>query len=90
MESDAISIATISQIRTEVQNGTFQILPYWHNRMRTNHGFIYLGERTLAPAAVVYMQEVRRRERELTEEGRVLWEQFIPKRIATAASVYRE
>ncbi|MCP3877676.1 MAG: LysR family transcriptional regulator [Sulfitobacter sp.] len=88
-ESDAVSVATMTQIKEELRAGIFQVIPFWQKWMHLNYGFIYLRGRTLAPAVVSYMDETRELERELTEEGNVLWEQFVPKRIATATAAYR-
>ena len=88
-ESDAVSVATMTQIKEELRAGIFQAIPFWQKWMRLNYGFIYLRGRTLAPAVVAYMDETRELERKLTEEGKVLWEQFVPKRIATATAAYR-
>ena len=88
-ESHAVSVATMTQIKQELRAGTFQIIPFWQKWMRLNYGFIYLRGRTRAPAVLAYMDETRELERELTEEGKVLWEQCVPKRIATATTAYR-
>ena len=57
--SDAVAPATLTTMEQELRSGELVVLPTSGIPLRTNYGFIYLKNRSLPPAALAYMQEVR-------------------------------
>lgn len=76
---DAVSVASLDQIKEELRAGVFQAVPFWQDWMRMHYGFIYLKGRTPAPAVDAYMEEVRLIEQELSVERRMLWKEHMLK-----------
>jgi DNA-binding transcriptional LysR family regulator len=66
MESDAIGIAVLSQIKDEVALGQLVALPLELPWVKTNYGIIRMANRTPAPAAVAFMEILREVEAEIT------------------------
>ena len=87
-ESDAVSIAVLAQIREELKAGIFQVVPFWQDWMHMQYGFIFLQGRSLVPAAKVFMEEARKLEQALAEEGVKLWKQYLPKNTSSDSSPY--
>ena len=59
-ESDAVSVATLVQIKDELQAGVFHLLAFWQDWMYMQYGFAFLKGRYLVPAAEVFMAEARK------------------------------
>ncbi len=57
--SNAVSLAPILQVEPELNSGSLALIRTGAVPLRMNSGFIYLAGRTLSPAAVRYMEEVR-------------------------------
>jgi DNA-binding transcriptional LysR family regulator len=65
MESDAIGIAILSQIKDEMALGRLVALPLQLPWVKTNYGIIRLANRTPAPVAMVFMDLLREVEAEI-------------------------
>jgi DNA-binding transcriptional LysR family regulator len=65
MESDALFPATASMLAADVAAGRLVRLDFRIPPMATTYGFVYLRDRTLAPAARAFMDELRAVEAEL-------------------------
>jgi DNA-binding transcriptional LysR family regulator len=72
MRSDAVGVAPLSLIATEVKTGQLLALALKLPWMSTGYGFVYLRDRLLSPAAEAFMAEVRRVELERVAEVRSL------------------
>jgi DNA-binding transcriptional LysR family regulator len=59
MTCDAVGIAPLALIATEVRAGQLRTLPLRLDWMHTQYGFAYLRERQLSPAALAFMAELR-------------------------------
>ena len=57
--TDAITLSTLTAMERELRSGDVVILPLTDFPIQTNYGFVYLENRSLPPAAIAYMQEVR-------------------------------
>jgi DNA-binding transcriptional LysR family regulator len=57
--SNALAPATLTTMEHELRSGEVVALPTPGIGLVTNYGFIYLKSRSLPPAALAYMQEVR-------------------------------
>ena len=57
--SNAITLSTLTAMERELRSGEVVILPLTDFPIQTNYGFVYLENRSLPPAAIAYMQEVR-------------------------------
>ena len=57
--TDAITLSTLTAMERELRSGEVVILPLTDFPIQTNYGFVYLENRSLPPAAIAYMQEVR-------------------------------
>lgn len=67
-ESDAFGIFPLPVVGALMQAGRLHVLPLQPAWLKTGYGFITLRNRTLSPAAVAFMQEVRAVESELAAE----------------------
>lgn len=67
IHSDAVAPATLTTMEQRLRAGEVAVLPVTGLPLRTNYGFIYLKNRSLPPAALAYMQEVRAVEAEVLE-----------------------
>lgn len=65
IHSDAVAPATLTTMEQHLRSGEVAVLPVTGIPLRTNYGFIYLKNRSLPPAALAYMQEVRAMEAEV-------------------------
>ena len=77
-ESDAVSVATLAQIRDDLDAGVFEVIPFWEDWMHMQYGFSYLKGRSLVPAARVFMEEARKIEKELAQNAESLWGKYYP------------
>jgi DNA-binding transcriptional LysR family regulator len=68
IHSDAVGLATASQIRNDEQTGLLTRLPLEMPWLHSQYGFIRLQNRTPAPAAVAFMAKLREVEAELEAE----------------------
>jgi DNA-binding transcriptional LysR family regulator len=57
--SNAVTCTPILQVEPELNSGTLTLIRTEPVPLRMNSGFIYLTGRTLSPAAIRYMEEVR-------------------------------
>ena len=89
-ESDAVSVAAMAQIREELRDGSFQVLPFWEDWMHLQYGFASLRGRTLAPGARIFTTEARQIEQALAEEDEQLWREFFPAAADIGATPYPE
>lgn len=67
MHSDAVAPSTLTTMEQHLRSGEVAVLPVTGMPLRTNYGFIYLKDRSLPPAALAYMQQVRAMEAEVIE-----------------------
>ena len=65
MESDAVGIAVLHQIRSEVGLGQLVALPLELPWIKTNYGIIRLANRTPSPAALTFLDVLREVESEI-------------------------
>jgi DNA-binding transcriptional LysR family regulator len=65
VESDAIGIAIMSQIKDEVTHGKIVVLPLKIEWLISNYGVIRLANRTLAPAVMTFIEILREVESEI-------------------------
>ena len=72
MNSDAIGMAMPVQIEWELKRGVLRALPFREPWLRLDYGFLYLQNRSLPPAAEVFMQLVRSIEIDVAKSGREL------------------
>lgn len=70
--SDALAPATLITMERDLHAGNVVLLPTSNIPLVTNYGFIYLRNRSLPPAALAYMQEVRDMEKEIIEREAAL------------------
>lgn len=75
-DSDALVFASLSMIAAELDAGKAAVLPISGLDLRANYGFIYLKNRSLAPATLAYMREVRAVEAEIVSREIALAKQF--------------
>lgn len=74
--SDALIIASLTIMERELLAGDVVLVPATLPDLRAGYGFIYLKNRSLAPAALAYMQEVRAVEADIVKREAVLAERF--------------
>ena len=65
VNSDAISIGIRSQIAKELSGGSLAVIDFHPPWLVTNYSFVYLRNRSLSPAALAFMEEMRSVESEL-------------------------
>ena len=76
-ESDALVLAALTMVAAELETGQVVVLPFAAPWFRFNYGFILRRERTLPPAAEVFMDLVREFEAELAAREEELRERFL-------------
>jgi DNA-binding transcriptional LysR family regulator len=69
--SNAIGMATVSQIASDERDGVLCRLPLSAPWLHTSYGFVRLKGRTPSPAALAFMDKVREVEAELARENAV-------------------
>jgi len=74
--SDALAIASLTIMERELLAGEVVLVPMTVPDLRAGYGFIYLKNRSLSPAALAYMQEVRAVEAEIVKREAVLAARF--------------
>ena len=77
LASDVFGVATPVQIEPWLRSGEFCVLPYRPSWLTLDYGFIYLRNRTLAPAARRFMAIVREIEAEIDVRNRKLITQIL-------------
>ncbi len=58
-DSDALVLGTLAIFERELLAGEVALLPQHVLNIQSNYGFFYLRERTLPPAALAYLEQVR-------------------------------
>ncbi len=76
-ESDALGISTPLQIRDELENRVFSVVPYETENLFTNYGFMYLRDRELSPVAIKFMEHVRELEADINARNMELIKQYL-------------
>lgn len=66
LHSDAISIGVRSQIAGELADGGLAVIDFHPPWLVSNYGFVYLRNRSLSPAALAFMEEMRAVEAEIS------------------------
>ncbi len=75
--SDALSIASLAIMERELRAGEVAVVPMTSPSIQAGYGFIYLKDRSLTPAALAYMAEVRAMEAEFVEREAALVVEFV-------------
>jgi DNA-binding transcriptional LysR family regulator len=75
--SDALAVATLTIMQRELGAGEVVVAPTTGLELQSGYGFIYLKNRSLTPAALAYMQEVRSVEAEISNRETALADQYI-------------
>jgi DNA-binding transcriptional LysR family regulator len=75
-ESDAVGASLLMQIEDGLDAGRLAVIDWNEDWMHLNYGFIYLRDRTLSPAANLFMQEFRRVALDVTATERVIRARF--------------
>lgn len=75
--SDALAIGLLSTMESALLAGEVALVPVSGLALHAHYGFIYLRNRSLAPAAKAYMDEVRALEAEIRLKERRLAEHFV-------------
>jgi len=83
-ESDAFGIFPLPVVGALMQHGRLHVLPLQPRWLKTRYGFITLRNRTLSPAAVAFMQEIRAVESELAAKERLAFQPPVSRRGRTA------
>lgn len=76
--SDALALATLKMLDPDIIARRVAILPLNTLPIQANYGFIYLKGRSLAPAALAYMDAIRAVEAEIIEREAALLEHYLP------------
>lgn len=79
--SDAVSVAIPYQIRNELSEGIFTILPILEPWMVSNYGFIYVKDRTLSPVAEKYISLVKKIEKDVGNCNLKLIKNYLPEKV---------
>ncbi|MGB8544918.1 MAG: hypothetical protein WCD32_06285, partial [Azonexus sp.] len=74
--SDALTIASLVIMERELRAGEVAVVPMTSPSIQAGYGFIYLKDRSLAPAALAYMAEVRTMEAGFVEREAGLAAEF--------------
>ena len=74
---DALAIASLVIMERELRAGEVAVVPMTSPSIQAGYGFIYLKDRSLAPAALAYMAEVRAVEREFGEREALLAARYV-------------
>jgi DNA-binding transcriptional LysR family regulator len=77
--SDAFGVAAPLQIEPWLRSGDFVALPFDARWLQLDYGFIYLRNRMLSPATILFMQTVRRIEEALHRHNEALVAELAPK-----------
>jgi DNA-binding transcriptional LysR family regulator len=75
--SNAFGVAAPVQIDPWLRRGEYRILSFNAPWLKLNYGFIYLRNRMLSPAAMVYMELAQSIEKKLDAKNRALIEQYL-------------
>jgi len=70
--SNAFGLATPLQLEPWLQSGEMKALPFHASWMKLNYGFIYLRQRMLSPAAALYMELVKKIEKDNARRNQAL------------------
>jgi DNA-binding transcriptional LysR family regulator len=65
--SDAVSIGIRSQLANDIAGGRLAVIDFHPPWLVSNYGFIYLRNRSLSPAALAFMAEMRAVEAEISD-----------------------
>ena len=83
-ESNAIAFASLSMMEVDLKARRVVVVPTKGLNFQAGYGFIYLKNRSLAPATLAYMQEVRAVESELVKKEKALEAIYVsPRKKAT-------
>lgn len=76
-QSNAIGAAIPSQIESELESGELILLNFQNPWIAPVHGFIFLKNRTISPAAEVFMETVLKFEQTAREKNKSLIEKYL-------------
>lgn len=74
--SDALALASLALMERDLDAGKVAVVPTSNVAFQAGYGFIYLKGRSLTPAALAYMDEVRAVEAEIIEREAALAERY--------------
>jgi DNA-binding transcriptional LysR family regulator len=74
--SDALAIVSLTMIAPELKAGEIAVVPVSGFAIQTAYGFLYRRNRTLAPATLAYMREIRAVEAEIVIQEAALAAEF--------------
>jgi len=70
--SDTLALASLALMERDLDAGNVAVVPTSKVAFQAGYGFIYLKDRSLTPATLAYMQEVRAVEKDIVEREEVL------------------
>jgi DNA-binding transcriptional LysR family regulator len=70
--SDTLALASLALMERDLDAGNVAVVPTGKVAFQAGYGFIYLKDRSLTPATLAYMQEVRAVEKDIVEREEVL------------------
>ncbi len=70
--SDALALSSLTLMERDLEAGNVAMVPTSKIAFQASYGFIYLKDRSLTPAALAYMQEVRAVEKNIVEREEAL------------------
>ena len=76
LASDSLTLAPLIQVEAELEAGSMAVIRTGQPLPRMNSGLIYLGGRTLTPAALAFVQEARRLKADMEQRAAVLAARF--------------
>lgn len=77
VESDAISACVPIQIKRELSEGVFSIIPIYESWMTSNYGFVLAKDRAVLASAEYYMAFVKEIEKKVEIENEVLIKKYL-------------
>lgn len=77
-DSDALAVGTLKMFDADILAGRVSIVHLSTPQFRGNYGFIYLKNRSLAPATLAFMNEVRAAEAEIVEQEAAVAKRYFP------------
>lgn len=77
VDSDAVTVTILAAMQQELRTGKVALLPTVNLPIGTDYGFIYLKDRSLPPAALAYMDEVRSIETAIAKRETVLTARYL-------------
>ena len=74
--SDALALTSLAHMERDLDAGNVAVVPTSKVTFQASYGFIYLKDRSLTPAALAYMDEVRAVEAGIVRREAALAERY--------------